>query len=74
MPQAKSGVLLDLSDDSLGGEKSVAKLADDYVTRSRLDDVRAIVYPGARHEVFNEINRDEVVGDLIAWIDERIPA
>jgi len=62
------------SDDSLGGEKSVAKLADEYVTRSGLDDVRAIVYPGARHEVFNETNRDEVVGDLIAWIDDRIPA
>jgi alpha-beta hydrolase superfamily lysophospholipase len=26
------------------------------------------VYPGARHELFNETNRDEVIGDLIAWL------
>jgi len=26
------------------------------------------IYPGARHEVFNEINRDEVIGDVLAFI------
>jgi alpha-beta hydrolase superfamily lysophospholipase len=58
------------SEDSLGGEKSIAKLANAYVRRSALTDVRAIIYPDARHEVFNETNRDEVVADLIAWLDE----
>ncbi len=62
------------SEDSLGGEKSVAKLASDYVTRSALTDVKAIVYPGARHEVFNETNRDEVNADLIAWLDSHLSA
>lgn len=62
------------SEDSLGGEKSVAKLASDYVTRSRLSDVEAIVYPGARHEIFNETNRDEVIADLVAWLDARLAA
>ena len=26
------------------------------------------IYPGARHEVFNEINRDEVLDDVVAFI------
>ena len=26
-------------------------------------------YPGARHEVLNETNRDEIIGELISWID-----
>ena len=26
-------------------------------------------YPGARHEVLNETNRDEVTGDVIGWLD-----
>ncbi len=64
-------LLLAGSEDSLGGEASVAKLANAYACRSRLTDVHAIVYPGARHEVFNEINRDEVVADLIGWLDAR---
>jgi len=28
------------------------------------------LYPGARHETLNELNRDEVTRDLIAWLDE----
>ena len=60
------------SEDTLGGEKSIEKLASAYVTRSKLSDVEAIVYPGARHEIFNETNRDEVIADLVAWLDARL--
>nr|WP_241982266.1 alpha/beta fold hydrolase [Cryobacterium ruanii] len=60
-------------DDTVGGERSVLKLVNAYVKRSGLRDVRLIVYPGARHEVFNETNRDEVIGDLVSWLDERFP-
>ena len=62
------------SDDSLGGEKSIAKLAKAYVERSGLTDVEAIVYPEARHEIFNETNREEVFADLIAWLDSHLAA
>lgn len=33
-----------------------------------LRDVTVKTYPGARHEVLNEINRDEVTGDFVAWL------
>lgn len=59
------------SDDSLGGESSAKKLADAYVAKGA-SDVELIVYEGARHEVFNETNADEVRGDLIAWLDSRL--
>jgi alpha-beta hydrolase superfamily lysophospholipase/GNAT superfamily N-acetyltransferase len=38
-----------------------------------LDDVTLIAYPGARHEVFNETNRDQVEADVVAWIAARTP-
>ncbi len=28
-------------------------------------------YPGGRHEMFNETNREEVIADLIAWLAKR---
>jgi len=31
------------------------------------------IYPGARHETLNELNRDEVTRDLIAWLDAVAP-
>lgn len=37
-----------------------------------LEDVTLVSYPEARHEVFNETNRDEVVAGVIAWLDEKL--
>lgn len=59
------------SDDTVGGERSALMLANAYMRRSGLRDIRLIVYPGARHEVFNETNRAEVMADLVGWLDER---
>ncbi|MET0341612.1 MAG: alpha/beta hydrolase [Polyangiales bacterium] len=30
------------------------------------------VYPGARHELLNETNRDEVTRDLVGWLEARL--
>ncbi|MCS5522744.1 alpha/beta hydrolase [Curtobacterium flaccumfaciens pv. oortii] len=57
------------SDDTLGGPRSVERLAQAYRRRGRLSDVTVQVYEGARHEVYNETNRAEVIGDLVAWLD-----
>jgi alpha-beta hydrolase superfamily lysophospholipase len=27
-------------------------------------------YPGARHEILNETNRDEVVARILDWLDQ----
>ena len=57
------------SEDPLGGPRSVELLAEAYRTRGGLSDVSVVVYPGARHEVFNETNRVEVVAEVIGWLD-----
>ncbi|SDJ57086.1 alpha/beta hydrolase [Nonomuraea jiangxiensis] len=31
------------------------------------------IYPGARHEVFNETNRDEVLDDVTTFVDRALP-
>ncbi len=36
------------------------------------NDVELKLYSGARHELFNETNRDEVFADLIAWLEGAI--
>jgi alpha-beta hydrolase superfamily lysophospholipase len=30
------------------------------------------LYPEARHEILNETNRDEVTGDILAFLDRTI--
>jgi alpha-beta hydrolase superfamily lysophospholipase len=76
VPSRKIGADLPLlimigSEDALGGESSVRALAKAYVQRSKLTDVTVTVYAEARHEVFNETNRDEIIADLLEWLSER---
>jgi len=61
-------------DDPVGGPRSVHKLADAYKNRSGLTDVTTLVYPDARHEIFNELQQDEVRADVLAWLDTHVPA
>jgi alpha-beta hydrolase superfamily lysophospholipase len=61
-------------DDTVGGPASVHKLADAYRGRSGFTDVTTFVYPGARHEIFNETISPDVRADLVAWLDARFPA
>jgi alpha-beta hydrolase superfamily lysophospholipase len=60
-------------DDTVGGPRSVHRLADAYRTRSGLTDVTTLVYPDTRHEVFNDVTQEDVRADLRAWLDQRFP-
>lgn len=51
-----------------------AEGAEMWVRASSSSDVTVKLYHEGRHEMFNEINRDEVLADLGAWLDARIPA
>ena len=59
------------SDDPLGGEKGNKRLLDAY-RKAGVHDVELVVYHDARHEIFNEINKDEVIEDLVSWLDDRL--
>jgi alpha-beta hydrolase superfamily lysophospholipase len=59
------------SDDAIGGEKGNVLLLNAY-KRAGLTDLELIIYDGGRHEVFNETNKDEVLADLVEWIDARL--
>lgn len=37
-----------------------------------IQDLQLKLYPGGRHEMHNETNKDEVFGDLICWLEKHI--
>ena len=49
--------------------KGVMNLYKTYKTLG-IKDVTYKLYPGGRHEMFHEINKDEVIEDLIGWLDQ----
>ena len=40
-----------------------------FFRRAGCRDLTVKLYPGARHELLNEINRQEVFSDLLAWLE-----
>lgn len=74
-PERLAGIRSDLpvllmsgAADPLAGEGALITLVADRYREAGLDEVSVRLYPEARHEVFNETNRDEVTTDLIAWL------
>jgi alpha-beta hydrolase superfamily lysophospholipase len=47
-------------------------LVNRYKDALGLTDVSYRIYPGARHEILNETNREEVHSDILAWLDARV--
>lgn len=67
-------LLLAGSDDQLSrGGRRVRQLAQAY-RRQGLEQVELRLYPGARHELHREINREEVFADIAGWLDHQLPA
>ncbi len=61
------------SEDPVGLQtKSIDQLLGAY-RAAGLKKVTHRYYPGGRHEMLNETNRDAVVKDLVGWLDEHIP-
>ena len=56
-------------DDPLAGGGALIDLVADRYRQAGVADVTVARYAGARHEVFNETNRDEITGALITWLD-----
>jgi len=74
LPDGLPVLLLSGELDPVGGSGAVQVTALARLFTERGLPVEQHVYPEARHEVFNETNRDEVVGDLLGWLEKRLPA
>ena len=63
------------SEDPVGGSggELLERLAERY-RAAGLRDVTLRLWPQARHEVFNETNRDEVTAQVVGWLLERARA
>ena len=59
--------------DPVNGQLALVDALVDRLRTAGLTDVALTVWPQARHEIFNEINRDEVEADLLAWLDRVVP-
>lgn len=66
--------LLAGDEDPLNGRLVHLRTLADRYRAAGVKDVSRDFYVGGRHEMFNETNRDEVIANLLAWIDRIVAA
>jgi len=56
--------------DPVNANLALLNVLVDRYRAAGLTDVTVRTYPGARHEILNETNRDQVEADILDWIDQ----
>jgi len=64
--------ILSGEEDLVGGKKGkeVTRVYEGY-KKGGYRDIRLKLYPGCRHEILNELNKEEVYEDIYLWIEQR---
>lgn len=57
--------------DPVGNFGRGVKAVHRRLAEAGAQDLTLTLYPDARHEILNEINREEVYGDILAWLEAR---
>ena len=58
--------------DPIGGEYSNKALVQAYRKNAGIDDIELFVYHECRHEIYNELNKDAIIEDLVTWLNLKL--
>ncbi len=58
--------------DPVGNYGDGVREVVDFMRQAKIPDLTVKLYDGARHELLNEINRDEVYHDVLNWVQEKV--
>ena len=72
MPKYLPILLASGEEDPFGKYGKSVRQVEGQFRNLGIADVTCILYPGDRHEILNELDRDQVYADLAAWIEKRI--
>ncbi len=60
--------------DPINGTGEAVRLVGQRYRDAGVQDVTVTIYPGARHEILNETNRDDVTADVLSFLDRTVGA
>ena len=71
-PKGLPTLVVSGEEDPVGDYGRGVRFVHDSLKGAGVENLKLKLYPGARHELFNEINRDEVFADLCEWLSSVI--
>ncbi len=67
-PKELPTLVMSGEDDPVGNYGKGVRMVHSSLEKAGVKDLGLKLYSGARHELFNEMNRDEAMADMLAWI------
>jgi alpha-beta hydrolase superfamily lysophospholipase len=58
--------------DPIGGEYSNKALVEAYRKNAGIEDIELYIYHECRHEIYNELNKEAIIDDLVTWVNQRV--
>lgn len=58
--------------DPVGNYGKGIHQAADVFRKTGMTDISVKIFPLCRHEILNEINKEEIFSDLVSWMDSRV--
>jgi len=74
IPSALPMLLMAGAEDPVGGAKGFAGALAERLKAAGLRSVETRIYPGSRHEILNETDRERVTQELLAWLGSQLNA
>lgn len=71
VPSALPILITGGAEDPAGGDRGLSQLAVHFA-QTMHGRLKLKIYPGGRHEMLNETNRDEFLNDLISWVKANV--
>lgn len=72
MPKALPVYFMSGDMDPVGAQGAGVKTVAQQFRDAGMQDVTVRLFEGGRHEMFNEINRDEVTAELVTWLGSKV--
>ncbi len=72
VPKGLPILIISGSEDPVGSYGEGVKLIYDRLNAAEICNLKIKLYEGARHEILQEINREEVFADLAEWMEETV--
>lgn len=60
--------------DPVGDRGRGVRKAARLFREAGVEDVTVLLYPGGRHEMLQELNKEQVYADVLAWLEQHLPA
>ena len=66
-------LLISGEDDPVGGFGKGVRTVEKCLQQAQLKDLTTVLYPNMRHEILNELEKETVWKDILAWLELKLP-